>query len=620
MTLARALYRYLRPYGRLAAAYVASNVLMVAFSVASIPALIPFLEILFQQRELVAERPVWDGSPAALLRTFNYWLSEVIRAEGYERALVYMCVLIIAVFFGKNLFRYLSIATLAPLRSNVVRDLRQDLFEHVVRLPVGYFTEQRRGDLISRFTADIQEFENSVLNSLRELVQNPLLILGSLAVMLVISPPLTLFTLALLGVTGGIIGTISRRLRRQSGEVQESLGALTSHIDEAIGGLRVVKAFTAESYVGRRFRESNTRYRDVLVRLLRRRDLSSPLSEFLGVAVVAVLIYFGFRQIQAGAIGVASFIAFIYAFFSTIEPSKKFANAFFNLQRGRAAYERVRELLETPNPIAGTRPAHRASAKTGEASAKTHGTPPELGAGIELRDVRFAYAGTERPALDGVSLRLPAGRITALVGSSGAGKSTIADLVPRFYDVDAGAITLGGRDIRTLDLARLRSLISVVSQDVVLFNDTIAANIAFGVPDATLERIEAAAREANAHDFITAQPRGYHTAIGDRGARLSGGQRQRLTIARAILRDAPVLILDEATSALDAEGERLVQAALFRLMEGRTCLVIAHRLATIQHADEIVVLEAGRVIERGDHASLAERGGHYAKLLELQRA
>ena len=613
MSITRTLFRYAARYKGLIAANAVSNVLMVAFSVASIPALEPFLRILFQQGELTTVKPAWAWSPASVTGNFNFWFSELIRDRGYEVALLYMCGLIVFVFFGKNLFRYLSVATLAPLRSNVVRDLRQDLFAHVARLPVGYFTEQRRGDLLSRFTADVQEVEYSVLNSVQQVVQNPLLIVGALAIMLFISAKLTLFTVALLGITGVVIGGISRRLRRQSTAVQEGLGDLTAQIDETIGGLRVVKAFTAEDYVAARFGESNTRYRDALVRLLRRRDLSSPLSEFLGIVVVVALIYYGFRQIQTGAIDVATFITFIYAFFSTIEPSKKFSNAFYNIQRGRSAFDRIAEVFKTPNPIA-ERSAGKAS---GDAAPPL---PPPLRTGLELHDVTFTYANAERPALRGVSFRMPVGKVTALVGASGAGKSTIADLLPRFYDVDGGRVTLDGRDLRDLDLAGLRAMISVVSQDVVLFNDTIAANIAFGVPDATPARIEAAAREANAHDFILAQPQGYHTPIGDRGARLSGGQRQRLTIARALLRDAPILVLDEATSALDAESERAIQAALLRLMQGRTCLVIAHRMATIQHADEIIVLDAGRVIERGDHASLLERGGTYAKLIELQSA
>ena len=611
-SMTRTLLRYARAYPGLIAANVSSNFLMVVFSVASIPALEPFLRILFSQVELTTTRPDWAWSVASIRGNFNFWFSELIRTEGYETALVYMCGLIIFVFFGKNLFRYLSVATLAPLRSNVVRDLRQDLFSHITRLPVGYFTEQRRGDLISRFTADVQEVEYSVLNSVQQIIQNPLLILGALGIMLVISPKLTLFTLVLLGVTGLVIGGISRRLRRQSTEVQESLGQLTSQIDESVGGLRVVKAFTAEDYVARRFGESNNRYRNALVRLLRRRDLSSPLSEFLGIVVVTALIYFGFRQIQAGELDVAVFLTFIYAFFSTIEPSKKFSNAFYNIQRGRSAFDRIAEVLETRNTIV----ERSAASNDKQGQVLSAG----LQSGIELQDVHFSYAGADRPALQGVSLALPAGKVTALVGPSGAGKSTLADLLPRFYDVDAGRILLDGKDLRDLDLYDLRSRISVVSQDVVLFNDTIAANIAFGIPGATPTQIQAAAREANAHDFILAQPQGYDTPIGDRGSRLSGGQRQRLTIARALLRDAPILVLDEATSALDAESERAVQAALFRLMEGRTCLVIAHRMATIQEADEIVVLDEGRIIERGDHASLLEQQGAYAKLIELQSA
>jgi len=578
---------------------------MVLFSVVSIPTLAPFLQILFKQKELTTEAPAWTWSVDGITGNFNFWLSEIIRTEGYNQALIYMCGAIMFVFFGKNLFRYLSTATMAPLRSNVVRDLRQDLFKHVVQLPIGYFTSSKRGDLISRFTGDVQEVENSVLNSVQSLIQNPLLIIGALIVMLFISPTLTLFTLVLLGVTGFLIGGISRRLRKQSGEVQGALGEMTSQIDEALGGLRVVKAFGAESYVTERFGESNKNYRNTLVTLLRRRDLSGPLSEFLGIAVVVVLIYFGFQQIEAGEIDVAVFLTFVYAFFSTIQPSKLFSNAFYSLQRGRAAMDRVQEVLNTPNPVVD------ASGLTAVTALKRE---------LTFENVSFKYDNAEVPALEGVSLSLPAGKVVALVGASGAGKSTLADLIPRFYDVDSGSISLDGTDIKSLKLNDLRKLIGVVSQDVVLFHDTIRANIVFGAEQASDQQVERAARLANAHEFISEQPQGYLTVIGDRGARLSGGQRQRITLARAILQNRPIMILDEATSALDAESEQLVQSALFRLMEGRTSLVIAHRMATIQHADEILVMDRGKVIERGDHASLLEKGGTYARLIELQSA
>ncbi len=577
---------------------------MVLFSVVSIPALIPFLQILLKQTELTESAPPLSFSVSSITANFNLWMSDIIRANGYERAMVYMCVFLVSVFVLKNLFGYLSVSTLAIVRSGLIRDLRCDLYHHIINLPVGYFTEARRGDLISRFTADVQEVENSVLNSIQALIQNPLLLLGALAVMLAINPFLTLFTIILIGVTGVIIGGIGRRLKAQSGEVQDSLGEMTNQLDETIGGLRVVKAFGAEGYVETRFGESNNRYRNVLVRLLRRRDLSMPLSEVMGVAVVCLLIYVGFQEINAGRLEVAVFIGFIYAFFSTIQPSKQFSNAFYSLQRGRAAFERVQALLDTPNTI--TDAPHAIAFQ-------------RIKQGIRVEDVHFSYPNTDRPALAGVTIELPIGKVVALVGPSGAGKSTLADLLPRFYDVNEGRITIDGHDVRQVRLGDLRQNIGVVSQDVVLFHDTILANIRFGSLGKTEAEVIAAAKLANADTFIREQPQGYLTVIGERGSRLSGGQRQRLTIARAILQDAPVMILDEATSALDAESEALIQDALFRLMEGRTCLVIAHRLATIQRADEIVVLDHGSVIERGDHASLVERGGAYARLLELQR-
>ncbi len=605
MSTHRTILRYASPYKRLISAHVVANLIMVLFDVVSIPTLVPFLRILFKEDELVTVRPEWSLSVEGVTGNFNYWLSEIILTEGYQRALVYMCVFIVLVFFGKNLFRFLALATIAPLRANIVRDMRNQLFGHLLTLPVGYFSERRRGDLISRFTGDVQEVESSILNSFADLIRSPLLILGALAFMLYTSPLLTLFTVVLLGVTAVIIGGISRVLRRQGSQAQEALSSLVSQIDEALGGLRVVKAFRAEGYLTERFRKTNQEYRNVLVRLLRRRDLSSPLSEFLGISVVAALIYYGFGRIEAGEIDVAVFLAFVYAFFTTVQPSKQFSNAFYNLQRGRAALERVEQVLGTTNAF-----ADRPDALPVRRLARE----------IRFESVSFSYPNTEHPALDDVSLALPVGRVVALVGASGAGKSTLADLIPRFYDVDEGSIRFDGTDVRELRLDELRRQVGIVSQDVVLFHDTIYANIVFGTENTTRESVERAARQANAHDFILAQPQGYATIIGDRGDRLSGGQRQRLTLARAILQDAPVMILDEATSALDAESELAVQAALFRLMEGRTCLVIAHRMATIQAADEILVMDSGKIIERGDHASLLEARGAYARLIDLQTA
>ncbi len=433
VTLTQALRHYIRPYYPTVGVNLVANFLMVLFSVVSIPALIPFLQILLRQTDLTDTAPPLRFSVSSLTANFNFWMSEVIRDHGYERAMIYMCVFLVTVFVLKNLFGYLSVTTLAVIRSGLIRDLRRDLYRHIIHLPVGYFTEARRGDLISRFTADVQEVENSVLNSIQSLIQNPLLILGALAVMLSISPYLTVFTVVLIGVTGVIIGGIGRRLKAQSGEVQESLADMTNQLDETIGGLRVVKAFGAEGYVEARFGESNNRYRDLLVRLLRRRDLSGPLSEVLGVAVVCMLIYVGFQEINAARLEAAVFIAFIYAFFSTIQPSKQFSNAFYSLQRGRAAFERVQALLDTHNAITDAPGAVRL---------------PRITEGIRVEDVYFGYPNTERPALAGVSLGLPVGKVIALVGPSGAGKSTLADLLPRFYDVDRGRITIDGHDVR----------------------------------------------------------------------------------------------------------------------------------------------------------------------------
>lgn len=583
--------------------------MMVVFNTVSIPILIPFLQMLFKQKELVEEKPNFEFSIEGIINTFNYWLSEIIRNEGYSQAMIYMCFLIVLVFFGKNLFRYLSLATLAPLRSNIIRDIRQKLFNRSMQLPVSYYTEQKKGDLISRFTNDIQLFEHTVIDSVQAIFINPLMIIGSLTIMLLMSVKLTFFTIVLLGVTGLVIAGIGRQLKKQSASVQNALGEMSSQIEESIGGLRVIKAFTSEKYITNRFHEANQTYRNSLVKLLWRNDLASPLSEFLGIIVVAALIYYGFSLIEANTMDVAVFMTFIYAFFSTIEPSKKFSNAIFSIQRGSAAYQRIREIIDVKNPIMDVQSTNHED--------NIHLNPDTISKGISFKNVTFSYAHAEKEALSNVSFDLPVGKVIALVGQSGAGKSTIADLIPRFYDVSKGEITIDGRAITKYDVDSLRKAISVVSQHVVLFHDTIYNNIVFG-SSYSKEEVEAAARKANAHEFIITQPNGYNTVIGDGGMRLSGGQRQRLTLARAILQNAPILILDEATSALDAESENLVQDALFTLMEGRTCLVIAHRLSTIQHADEIIVMENGKIIERGTHEILKQNNGQYSKMVALQ--
>jgi subfamily B ATP-binding cassette protein MsbA len=473
----------------------------------------------------------------------------------------------------------------------------------VLDLPLSYFSETRKGDLMSRITSDVQEIEWSIVGVVESMAREPIVILGALAFMIAVSPQLLLFVVVLMLFSGLIIGGVGRTLRKQSGEAQNALGGIGAMIDETLGGLRIIKGFNAERWQFDRFNRESSRYMRTMIQLNRRKDLASPLSEFLGIGVVAILLWFGSLQVFAGSLSAATFITFLYAFYNVIEPAKSLSGAFYSIRKGMGALERVQSLLDAPITI----------------QEKSDPLPiTALNDAIAFNEVRFQYENSDRPALDGVSFKIPQGKIIALVGASGAGKSTIADLLPRFYDVSSGSITFDGVDIRNVRTKELRSLMGIVSQEAVLFNDSVRSNIIFSAANATDEDLIAAAKAANAHEFIMALPNGYDTNIGDRGSKLSGGQRQRLTIARALLKNPPVLILDEATSALDSESEQLVQSALERLLNNRTALVIAHRLSTIQHADEIIVMSEGRIAERGTHEELMRNSLIYKKLVELQ--
>ncbi|MBK8967172.1 MAG: ABC transporter ATP-binding protein [Saprospiraceae bacterium] len=603
------LLQYYKPYKNLLILALASNLLMSLFMVVSIPVLQPFLQILFSAGDgsapgITLRAPgAQDSGFQAIENRVNAFFSQLIQDHGREEALLIVCGFLVLTFFGKNLFRYLSLYFLAPVRNGIVRDLRNKLVGKMLALPLAYFSEERKGDLMSRISADVQEIEWSIVGVVESVAREPIVILGSLAFMIVVSPQLLIFVFGLMLFSGLIIGGVGRSLRKQSGEAQSRLGLIGSLVEETLGGLRIIKGFNAEQWQMQRFGTENQRYAHTLTRLYRRKDLASPLSEFLGIGAVAVLLWFGAKQVFAGEISAATFITFLYAFYNIIEPAKQLSGASYSIRKGMGALERVEAVLDAPLGI------HDAEQATEVLAFQDT---------VVFKNVSFRYQNSDRPALANIDLTIPHGKIVALVGASGAGKSTIADLLPRFYDVQEGQILLDGVDIRQLRLRSLRAQMGIVSQEAILFNDTVRNNIAFGLESATDEAIMAAAKAANAHDFIVEMPEGYHTNIGDRGSKLSGGQRQRLTIARALLKNPPILILDEATSALDSESEKLVQAALDRLLQNRTALVIAHRLSTVQYADEIIVLDAGRIVERGTHEGLLQKNGVYRKLVELQ--
>jgi subfamily B ATP-binding cassette protein MsbA len=596
--------RYFNPYKKLLALAITSNLLMSLFMVVSIPVLQPFLQILFNPDPQALTQTAPEGTGFQKVEQgINAFLAQLIQQHGRETALLVVCAFLVVTFLGKNFFRYGSLYFLAPVRNGVVRDLRQKLVGKMLDLPLSYFSEERKGDLMSRVSADVQEVEWSIVSVFEAVVREPIVIVGSLAFMAYVSPPLLIFAFGLMLFSALIIGGVGRSLRRQSAEAQGRLGLIGSLIEETLGGLRIIKGFNAEQWQDERFGRENTRYARTLTRLYRRKDLAAPLSEFLGIVAVAILLWFGARQVFAEQMSAATFITFLYAFYNIIEPAKHLSNASYNIRKGLGALERVEAVLDAPVNIRDDDKALVVKSFENK---------------IEFRNVSFRYQNAERTALDKVSFEIPRGKMVALVGASGAGKSTIADLLPRFYDVTEGQILLDEKDIRQLRLHDLRSLMGIVSQEAILFNDTVRNNIVFSNEAVSEADILAAAKAANAHEFIQNLPEGYDTNIGDRGNKLSGGQRQRLTIARALLKNPPILILDEATSALDSESEKLVQSALDTLLQNRTALVIAHRLSTVQHADEIIVLDQGKIAERGNHESLMKTGKVYRRLVELQ--
>lgn len=594
--------RYLRDEKSRILLYVVCNLTSILFSLVSLAMLAPFLQLLFGKEKTTEQQTEFSFSANGIMDALKYLIGRLISDHGQVYALGAICLIIIISIFFKNLFLYLSFRVLAPMRNRVMQRLRADLYSKILDLPIGYFTEQRKGDIISRMSNDSNEIEWSVISTLEGLIKEPLTILIILTLLVMISPLLSLFLFILLPVTGFIIGRVSRSLKKQSTSAQEESGTLMSILDETLGGLRVIKAFNAESLLRNRFFDTNNRLNDLRNKMIFRRDLASPMSEFLGVLVLSCVLWFGGQLVLGGEVlEPENFITYIVFFTQIINPSKALSTAFYNAQRGSSAIKRIEEILHAPvmvnevdNPV----------------------ILKEFKHSIEFRNVSFYYE--DKPVLKNISLIIEKGKTIALVGSSGAGKSTLADLVPRFHDISSGELLIDGTDIRQYSLHSLREQMGIVTQEPILFNDTIAANIALGSPAANIAEIEQAARVANAHEFIMNKEENYQTNIGDRGNKLSGGERQRLTIARAVLKNPPILILDEATSSLDTESERLVQDAINKMMQHRTSIVIAHRLSTIRHADEIIVLQRGQIVERGTHDALINQDGFYRRLVEMQ--
>ncbi len=598
------MFKYLKSYNKNLSLYFFNIVLSILFSMISLSMLAPFLQILFGKSATVSEAPSLGLSMESILAYLRFTISWIIQTKGPLNALAFICITIITTIFLKNLFLYLALRFLAPIRNGIMTKLRGDLYDKVLQLPVGYFTEQRKGDLISRMSNDVNEVEWSVVNVIETLIREPLNILFYLVLMIILSPQLSLFLLIFLPVTVFIIGRVSRKLKKKSNEAQEKTGTAISLLDETLGGMRVVKAFTAEKLLGKRFHTVNEDLNQVRNKINFRRDMASPLSEIMGVGVLCGILWFGGQLVldnSSADLNADTFITYILFFTQIINPAKHLSSAFYNLRRGSAAIARIEEILSAPLVI-----------EEAADPIEIQGFEKE----IEFRNVTFKY--DDQPVLKNISFILRKGQTIALAGSSGSGKSTLSDLLPRFHDVEDGEILIDGINIRAIGLKSLRKLFGIVTQEPVLFNDTIANNILLGKPDASKEAIEQAAKIANAHHFISHKEEGYNTNVGDRGAKLSGGERQRLTIARAVLKNPPILILDEATSSLDTESERLVQDAINHLMESRTSLVIAHRLSTIRHADQILVLQNGEITERGNHEELIQKNGFYKRLVDMQ--
>ena len=605
----RRILHYVKPYWFSIMMNIVFNILAIVFSLFSFSMIVPFLNLLFNPENLTTVKPEFALDTDTLLAMLDYYVSYIIILKGQSTALIFICLLLVIAFFLRNITTYFALYFMVGARAGTIKDIRNDLYKKIMILPLSFYSHHKKGDIMARITTDVQEIEVSIISYLDTFIKSPITILAYFAYMLGVSWRLTLFVLILLPIGGLIIGAIGKSLKKDSLDGQNRFAGMLATIEETIGGLRIIKAFNAIDYSSEKFNEQNGLYTRVIKFVNRKRDLSSPMSEFLSSIIISIVVWFGATLILDAAatpgaepsITAANFIAYIVVFSQIISPAKSFSQGFYSLQKGMASADRIFEVLDAEEVIVEKQDALEL---------------PDFNDSIIYNNVSFHY--NEVDVLHNINLTIPKGKMIALVGESGGGKSTLVDLLPRFYDVSAGHILIDGTDIRDFKISDVRGLMGIVSQESILFNDTVFNNIAFGLEHATREAVIEAAKIANAHDFIMEMEDGYDTVIGDRGMNLSGGQRQRISIARAVLKNPPILILDEATSSLDTESERLVQEALAKVMTNRTSIVIAHRLSTIQNADEILVMVKGQIVERGKHEELIEKGGVYKRLTDLQ--
>ncbi|WP_158838610.1 ABC transporter ATP-binding protein [Polaribacter sp. L3A8] len=598
--------KYEKKYRRFTVLNLLFNILYAIFNVLSVLAFIPVLGILFSTDKKVVSKPTYEGITGIgdyLKESFYFYISNKIETEGNIKTLVFICLLSVSLFFFKNLFRYLASYVITFLRTGIVKDLRDKLYEKIVELPISYFSEKRKGDIIARMTSDVQEVENSILTSIETIVREPLTVIIAISIMLFMSVKLTLFVFVLLPVSGFIISSISKKLKAKSAKAQKENGNFLSFIEETLTGLRIIKGFNAEGVIAKKFNNSTLHFKQLMTSVIHRQTLASPMSEFLGSATIIAILWYGGTEVLAktSTLQPDEFLGYIVLFYTVLNPIKLITSTFYNIQKGEASAERIMTVLNTENSIKDKPNAIVKEDFTNK---------------IEFKNISFKYK--DNYVLKDFSLTINKGETVALVGQSGSGKSTLANLITRFYDVNKGDVLIDNQNIKDVTKKSLRNLMGIVSQDSILFNDTIANNINLGTKNATDDAILEAATIANADEFIQNLPEKYNTNIGDSGNTLSGGQKQRLSIARAVLKNPPIMILDEATSALDTESEQLVQVALEKMMQNRTSLVIAHRLSTIQKADKIVVMKKGKIVEQGKHEELLAKKGEYFKLVTMQ--